>query len=67
MQIPTKNIRDYRAGDITVVRILDATEELMRDISFDHLKVTDICEKAGISRQTFYKHFKDKYEIAQWF
>lgn len=67
MQIPTKDLKDYRAGDITVVKILDATEELMQHISFDHLKVTDICEKAGISRQTFYAHFKDKYEIAQWF
>ena len=43
-------------------RALAIEKKLMKNIS-----VVDICEKAGISRQTFYNHFVDKFEIGQWF
>lgn len=31
---------------------------------FDSIKVKEICEDCGISKPTFYKYYKDKYEAA---
>ena len=45
----------------TRMRILNAIDEPL-----DSLSVADICAKAGISRQTFYNHFKSKYSIISW-
>ncbi|NHM13600.1 TetR/AcrR family transcriptional regulator [Xiamenia xianingshaonis] len=47
-------------------RITDATEELLADRDFASLQVKEICERAEISRQTFYRYYRDKYEIIQW-
>ena len=46
---------------------VDALDELMKQTSLDRLSVSKICETAGISRATFYRHFKDKFSIVQWF
>lgn len=32
----------------------------------DAISVKDICQKADVSRQTFYKCFKDKYDLIFW-
>ncbi len=37
--------------------------ELMRDNTFESIKVSDICDKAMINRSTFYDHYQDKYEL----
>lgn len=36
---------------------------LMREKTFEEIKVCDICEKAYINRSTFYSHFDDKYML----
>ena len=43
--------------------IMDATKELMKKKSIDDISVKEICAACEISRQTFYKYFKDKYDI----
>lgn len=45
----------------------DALDELMQETPMDKLSVSKICEVAGISRATFYRHFKDKFGIVQWY
>lgn len=47
-------------------RFLDAAEELLADRTFSELSVTDLCERAQVSRQTFYRYFEDKYDLLQW-
>lgn len=37
------------------------------DRSLDCMTVSEICKKANISRQTFYRHFRSKYDIPWWF
>ena len=37
------------------------------DRSLDCMTISEICEKANISRQTFYRHFRSKYDIPWWF
>lgn len=39
--------------------------ELMKNESFEDIKVSNICNKAKINRSTFYDHFADKYELLQ--
>lgn len=36
------------------------------DKPLEHITVNEICEKAGISRQTFYNHFESKYMLRSW-
>lgn len=43
------------------MRILHAVDRPLTDIT-----VHEICEKCGISRQTFYYHFQSKQDIAYW-
>ncbi|MDR2197282.1 MAG: TetR/AcrR family transcriptional regulator [Coriobacteriales bacterium] len=59
-------LKDER-DDLVRMRILDITDRLMLETSLDRLSVTEICKAAGLSRQTFYAHFRDKYAIAQWY
>lgn len=44
--------------------ILDALVELTESVPFEQVTVRQICEKAQISRQTFYTYFQDKYDAA---
>ncbi len=37
--------------------------ELMKDKTFEEIKVSDICNKALINRSTFYSHYEDKYDL----
>lgn len=36
---------------------------LMKEKTFEEIKVTDICNEALTNRSTFYDHFNDKYEL----
>lgn len=30
------------------------------------IRVTDLVEESGLSRQTFYRHFRDIYDLIDW-
>lgn len=46
--------------------ILDALVALTETMPFEQIAVKQICERAQISRQTFYAYFRDKYDAALW-
>ena len=48
-------------------RIITAIIKLVKTMPFDKLSVLDICAEAGISKQTFYRTFPDKYHAAIWY
>lgn len=58
-----------------VVRILGDTryifaeciKQLMNHQSLDKITVTDIVEMSGKTRQTFYRYFRDKYDLVNWY
>ncbi|KAA0233319.1 MAG: TetR/AcrR family transcriptional regulator [Actinobacteria bacterium] len=47
----------------TMLRFLEATEELLAERSFDQLSVADIVERAGRTVGSFYARFEDKYAV----
>lgn len=57
----TKN-EDLRVRK-TKKSLYEALIYIMKDKSFEEIKVSDICEKALTNRSTFYDHFTDKYDL----
>ena len=53
--------------DLRVIKtknlIYNTLIELMKDKTFEEIKVSDICNKALINRSTFYSHYEDKYDL----
>ena len=43
--------------------LYDALINLLKEKTFEEIKVSDICQKALVNRSTFYAHFIDKYEL----
>lgn len=39
---------------------------LLKEKSFDDIRISDICNGAMIHRTTFYKHFEDKYNLLSY-
>lgn len=46
-------------------RIVDSLEQLLESETIDNLRTRQIIEKSGISKQTFYYHFRDKFEVLE--
>ena len=43
-----------------------ALKELMLEKEFEKIRVHNICEKCRWGRNSFYYHFKDKYDLINW-
>ena len=56
-------------ADARVVRtkknIRSAFVELLKEKPFDEITITELCDKAKLSRITFYTHYTDKYELVE--
>ena len=46
----------------TYLSLHNAFTELLEEKKFEEFTVNELCERAMIRRNTFYKHFADKYE-----
>lgn len=44
--------------------ILEAFTEAVRSTPIDRVTVADLARRTGLSRQTFYAHFEDKYQMS---
>ena len=42
-------------------------KECMKTTPVDRITVKDIVEGSGLTRQTFYRNFKDKYDLINWY
>lgn len=47
-------------------RLADAMKELLEHDSVDKITVKQIVDQCGVTRPTFYRHFKDKYDLVNW-
>ena len=46
--------------------ILQAMLDLTKEKRMDKITVQDIIERSGIAKQTFYNHFKDKFDLMNY-
>lgn len=46
--------------------LADALLALLKEKTFESVTVEDIINRCGASRPTFYRHFKDKYDLMNW-
>ncbi len=47
----------------TAVRMQQALIDLLEEKEFNDISITDICEKAGVNRSTFYAHYENLYDL----
>lgn len=48
-------------------RLADALESCMRKAPLEKITVRKITDECGVSRQTFYRNFADKYDLINWY
>lgn len=53
-------------SEFTKYMIAQGVKELLQTSDFEDISVSDIAKHCHISRNTFYYHFKDKYDIISW-
>lgn len=58
-----ENLMQNNRKENTKRALLDAMVKLLNKESFDDISTTELAETAGISRSSFYTHYRDKYEM----
>ena len=53
--------------DKTRYKFASSIKKLMVHQPVDKITVTDIVQDSGMTRQTFYRYFKDKYDLVNWY
>ena len=48
-------------------RLADAMKLCMKSAPLEKITVGEIVGACGTTRQTFYRHFKDKYDLVNWY
>jgi AcrR family transcriptional regulator len=59
------NLQQSRKTRYTRMVLRDSLAELMKEKSILRISIKDICERADVSRSTFYAHYKDQYDLLQ--
>ena len=53
-------------SQITKRALAESLKKLLLEKPLDRITVSDITEDCGVSRMTFYYHFKDVYDLIEW-
>ena len=59
--------RENTKKDHAKYRMVEAIGKCMERYPVENITVDQICREAGLSRQTFYRHFRDKYDLINWY
>ena len=54
-------------GEKTKYRLAHAMKECMDTTPVEDITVKQLVEKCGLTRQTFYRNFLDKYDLINWY
>ncbi len=52
--------------DMTKRLFASAIEEMMETVPLEKIRVKDLCIRCSTDRQSFYYHFRDKYDLIAW-
>lgn len=58
---------EYAPDEYTRYYIVQALFKLMSEYEYEKISVTDIAEKAGVGRATFYRYFKRKEDVIVYY
>lgn len=58
---------EYSPEEYTRFYIVQALFKLMNEYEYEKISITDIAEKAGVGRATFYRHFKHKEDVVIYY
>lgn len=61
------NLRNAEINKLTKESIAIAVSQLLPHPNFPSFSVTEICMKAGVSRNAYYRNFKDINDILQYY
>lgn len=53
-------------SNITKKALASALKELIQEMPFSKISISDICDRCQMNRKSFYYHFKDKYDLVNW-
>ena len=59
--------RSASRQEATKYRLAEAIKTCMKNTSVDRITVSQIAETCGVTRQTFYRNFLDKYDLVNWY
>jgi len=48
-------------------KLAEAVKRCMKTVAVENITVKQIVEECGVSRQTFYRNFIDKYDLINWY
>lgn len=54
------------ASEHTKQRLAEGLKELTESRPFYRIRVSELCQRCGVDRRTFYYHFRDVYDLAAW-
>lgn len=57
----------WEMSDALKYRLAASIKSLMKSAALEQIAVTDIVKDAGVTRQSFYRCFRDKYELVNWY
>ena len=53
-------------SQITKKALALSIKKLMETIPLSKISIRQIADNCGVNRQTFYYHFKDKFDLVNW-
>lgn len=57
----------HSRSEKTKYRLADSVKNCMKTTPVDKITVQNIVDGCGMTRQTFYRSFKDKYDLINWY
>lgn len=60
-------IVENNKAEKTKYRLAQSMKECMKTTSVDNITVKQITENCGVTRQTFYRNFMDKFDLINWY
>ena len=58
---------NIKRGEKTKYRLARSMKECKKSTSVENITVKQITENCGLTRQTFYRNFLDKYDLINWY
>lgn len=58
---------DVKPGEKVKYELADAMKRCMKNAPVEKITVKEIVEACGVTRQTFYRNFQDKYDLINWY